>query len=40
MKDMVAYYVIGIDIFCDKPQGLLGCLRKHILINFREVQNG
>jgi len=34
MKDMVAYYVIGIDIFCDKPQGLLGLSQKAYIDKF------
>ena len=35
MKDMgETSYVIGIEIFHDRSQGLLGCLKKHILIKF------
>ena len=35
MKDMgEAYYVIGIEIFRDRSQGLLGLSRMHILIKF------
>jgi len=35
MKNMSeAYYVIGIEIFRDRSQRLLVCLRKHIFIKF------